>query len=127
MQVDSFFLLQIVLLNGPPGLGKTTLAHVIAKHSGYNVVEMNARYKEKISLLFYCCSIYLSHNLKHKNYLLMKYDNCKAYEFLSRANLEQSKMFCSLSCGKNKKGENSSALYTVNYIDKFKMMTIQHK
>ena len=56
----------------------------------------------------------------------MKYDNCKAYEFLSRANLEQSKMFCSLSCGKKKKGENSSALYTVNYIDKFKMMTIQH-
>ncbi|XP_038618561.1 chromosome transmission fidelity protein 18 homolog isoform X2 [Tachyglossus aculeatus] len=30
------------LLCGPPGLGKTTLAHVIAKHAGYNVVEMNA-------------------------------------------------------------------------------------
>ena len=24
------------------GLGKTTLAHVIANHAGYNVVEMNA-------------------------------------------------------------------------------------
>ncbi|XP_014779252.1 chromosome transmission fidelity protein 18 homolog isoform X2 [Octopus bimaculoides] len=33
---------KIVLLNGAPGLGKTTLAHVIAKHAGYNVVEMNA-------------------------------------------------------------------------------------
>ena len=34
---------QIALLCGPPGLGKTTLAHVLAKHAGYNVVEMNAR------------------------------------------------------------------------------------
>ncbi len=34
--------LKIALLHGPPGLGKTTLAHVVAKHAGYNVVEMNA-------------------------------------------------------------------------------------
>lgn len=33
---------KMALLCGPPGLGKTTLAHVIAKHAGYNVVEMNA-------------------------------------------------------------------------------------
>ena len=36
-------MLQLALLCGPPGLGKTTLAHIIAKHAGYNVVEMNAR------------------------------------------------------------------------------------
>lgn len=38
-----FFICQVALLCGPPGLGKTTLAHVIAQHAGYNVVEMNAR------------------------------------------------------------------------------------
>ncbi|XWS35110.1 hypothetical protein CRYUN_Cryun21dG0098100 [Craigia yunnanensis] len=33
---------KILLLSGPPGLGKTTLAHVAAKHCGYRVVEVNA-------------------------------------------------------------------------------------
>ncbi len=33
---------KVALLHGPPGLGKTTLAHVIAAHAGYSVVEINA-------------------------------------------------------------------------------------
>ncbi|CAL5413737.1 unnamed protein product [Camellia sinensis] len=33
---------KILLLCGPPGLGKTTLAHVAASHCGYRVVEINA-------------------------------------------------------------------------------------
>ncbi|KAK9887792.1 hypothetical protein WA026_000106 [Henosepilachna vigintioctopunctata] len=33
---------KVALLCGPPGLGKTTLAHVVAKHAGYNVIEINA-------------------------------------------------------------------------------------
>ncbi|KAK4421722.1 Chromosome transmission fidelity protein 18 [Sesamum alatum] len=33
---------KILLLCGPPGLGKTTLAHVAARHCGYRVVEINA-------------------------------------------------------------------------------------
>ncbi|EFA08812.2 Chromosome transmission fidelity protein 18 homolog-like Protein [Tribolium castaneum] len=33
---------KIALLCGPPGLGKTTLAHMVARHAGYNVVEVNA-------------------------------------------------------------------------------------
>jgi len=33
---------KVALLHGPPGLGKTTLAHIVALHAGYKVVEMNA-------------------------------------------------------------------------------------
>ncbi|CAN0915710.1 Fatty acid amide hydrolase [Linum grandiflorum] len=33
---------KILLLCGPPGLGKTTLAHVASDHCGYRVVEVNA-------------------------------------------------------------------------------------
>ncbi|GJN08361.1 hypothetical protein PR202_ga26272 [Eleusine coracana subsp. coracana] len=33
---------KVLLLCGPPGLGKTTLAHVAAKHCGYHVMEINA-------------------------------------------------------------------------------------
>ena len=33
---------KILLMAGPPGLGKTTLAHVCAKQAGYEVVEINA-------------------------------------------------------------------------------------
>ncbi|KIK59483.1 hypothetical protein GYMLUDRAFT_227055 [Collybiopsis luxurians FD-317 M1] len=33
---------RILLMSGPPGLGKTTLAHVIAKQAGYEAMEINA-------------------------------------------------------------------------------------
>jgi chromosome transmission fidelity protein 18 len=33
---------KILLISGPPGIGKTTLAHVVAKQAGYNPVEINA-------------------------------------------------------------------------------------
>ena len=37
------------LLHGPPGLGKTTLAHVVAGHAGYRVIEVNASDDRSIS------------------------------------------------------------------------------
>ncbi|KAL2279367.1 hypothetical protein FJTKL_13440 [Diaporthe vaccinii] len=33
---------KILMLTGPPGLGKTTLAHVCARQAGYEVIEINA-------------------------------------------------------------------------------------
>jgi chromosome transmission fidelity protein 18 len=33
---------RILMLHGPPGLGKTTLAHVTASLAGYEVLEINA-------------------------------------------------------------------------------------
>ena len=36
---------KILLIHGQPGLGKTTLAHVVAETAGYSVIEINARYK----------------------------------------------------------------------------------
>ncbi|KAF8671864.1 P-loop containing nucleoside triphosphate hydrolase protein [Rhizoctonia solani] len=33
---------KILLLSGPPGLGKTTLAHIVGKQAGYGVAEINA-------------------------------------------------------------------------------------
>jgi len=42
---------RILLISGPPGIGKTTLAHIAAKQAGYEPIEVNAsddRSKEKL-------------------------------------------------------------------------------
>jgi len=31
-----------ILVSGPPGIGKTTSAHLMAKEAGYNPIELNA-------------------------------------------------------------------------------------
>lgn len=42
---------RIAVLVGPPGVGKTTLVHVLASHCGYEVVEVNASVERTTSRL----------------------------------------------------------------------------
>jgi len=39
---DGFGLFRAVMIHGPPGIGKTTAAHLVAKLEGYDIVESNA-------------------------------------------------------------------------------------
>lgn len=39
---DDYFHKKVLLITGPPGLGKTTLAHVAARQAGYEPLEINA-------------------------------------------------------------------------------------
>jgi Holliday junction resolvasome RuvABC ATP-dependent DNA helicase subunit len=40
---DGGFQFKAVLMSGPPGVGKSSSAKIIAEEMGYDVVEMNAR------------------------------------------------------------------------------------
>jgi replication factor C subunit 1 len=39
---DGMGIFRAVLISGPPGIGKTTSAHLMAKQAGYSPIELNA-------------------------------------------------------------------------------------
>ncbi len=67
---DGMGLYRAVILSGPPGIGKTTSAHLVSKLEGYDILEYNASDTRNEKLL----KVYpvLSRLIPRKNYLALR-------------------------------------------------------
>ena len=56
-----------VMITGPPGIGKTTSAHLCAKLEGYTPIELNASDARSKKLVEVCSSLFNINHLSHKS------------------------------------------------------------
>lgn len=56
-----------VLISGPPGIGKTTSAHIAAKLAGYSPIELNASDTRSKKLIEVGLAVFVwLHNVSHR-------------------------------------------------------------
>jgi hypothetical protein len=56
-----------VLISGPPGIGKTTSAHIAAKLAGYSPIELNASDTRSKKLIEVGLAVFICASHSHRN------------------------------------------------------------